>query len=84
MSVLDNFETWKGFLSNKLQEATKSGVGQQAISNIAVEVGDYLSEHVEAKNEEEALLRDLWNVASEEEQQAIANLMMKLVQEKGN
>lgn len=84
MSVLDNFDTWKGFLSNKLQEATESGAGQQAISNIAVEVGNYLSENVEAKNEEEALLRDLWNVASHEEQQAIANIMMKLVQEKGN
>ncbi len=84
MSVLDNFDTWKGFLSNKLQEATESGAGQQAISNIAVEVGNYLSENVEAKNEEEALLRDLWNVASQEEQQAIANIMMKLVQEKGN
>lgn len=84
MSVLDNFDTWKGFLSNKLQEATESGVGKKAVSNIAVEVGDYLSQNVEAKNEEEALLRDLWNAASNEEQQAIANIMMKLVQEKGN
>jgi len=84
MSVLDNFDTWKEFLSNKLQEATESGVGQKAVSNIAVEVGDYLSQNVEAKNEEEALLRDLWNTASNEEQQAIANIMVKLVQEKGN
>lgn len=84
MSVLDNFDTWKGFLSNKLQEATESGIGQKAVSNIAVEVGNYLSQNVEAKNEEEALLRDLWNTASSEEQQAIANIMVKLVQEKGN
>jgi hypothetical protein len=84
MSVLDNFETWKGFLSNKLQEATEKGIGQQVTSNIAVEVGNYLSENVEAKNEEEALLRDLWNSASSEEQQAIANIMIKLVQKKGN
>lgn len=84
MSVLDNFDTWKGFLSNKLQEATESGIGQKAVLNIAVEVGNYLSQNVEAKNEEEALLRDLWNTASSEEQQAIANIMVKLVQEKGN
>lgn len=84
MSVLDNFDTWKGFLSNKLQEATETGIGQKAVSNIAVEVGDYLSQNVEAKNEEEALLRDLWNTASNEEQQAIANIMVKLVQKKGN
>lgn len=80
MSVLDNFETWKDFLSNRLEQAKGQGMSQQTISNVAYEVGDYLSKSVEAKNDEEAVLRELWNAASEEEQQAIANIMVKLVQ----
>lgn len=83
MSVLDNFETWKDFLSNRLEEAQNQGMSQRTISNVAYEVGDYLSKSVEAKNPEEAVLRELWNAASEEEQQAIANTMVKLVQNQG-
>ncbi|WP_163971283.1 DUF3243 domain-containing protein [Oceanobacillus halotolerans] len=84
MSVLDNFDTWKDFLSNRLQQAQTQGMDQQTISNLAYEVGDYLSKSVDAKNSEEAVLRELWNAASEEEQHAIANSMVKLVQNEGN
>lgn len=80
MSVLDNFDTWKDFLANRLQEAQQQGMSQETISNVAYEVGDYLSKSVDAKNTEEAVLRELWNAASKEEQQAIANTMVKLVQ----
>lgn len=80
MSVLDNFDTWKQFLASRLQEAEQQGMSQDTISNVAYEVGDYLSKSVDAKNEEEAVLRELWNAASKEEQQAIANTMVKLVQ----
>ncbi|OZU90257.1 hypothetical protein CIL03_03680 [Virgibacillus indicus] len=84
MSVLDNFDTWKGFLANKLQQAQQQGMSQQTIQNVAHEVGDYLAQSVDAKNNEEAVLRELWNAASEDEQQAIANTMVKLVQNQGN
>ena len=80
MSVLDNFETWKEFLANRLEEAERQGMSQETISNVAYEVGDYLSKSVDAKNEQEAVLKELQEAASKEEQQAIANTMVKLVQ----
>ena len=79
MSVLDNFETWKDFLADKLQQAEAQGMSQQTISSVAHEVGDYLAKSVEAENEETAVIRELWNAASVDEQQAIANTMIKLV-----
>ncbi|WP_368654881.1 DUF3243 domain-containing protein [Ornithinibacillus sp. 4-3] len=82
MSVLDNFETWKDFLANRLGDALQQGLGEETITNLAYEVGDYLASNVEAKNPEEAMLRELWNAASEEEQHAIASTMVKLVQDK--
>ncbi|MFD1037918.1 DUF3243 domain-containing protein [Virgibacillus byunsanensis] len=84
MSVLDNFDSWKDFLANRLNQAQSQGMDQQTISNVAYEVGDYLSKSVNAKNNEEAVLRELWNAASEDEQHAIANSMVKLVQNQGN
>lgn len=84
MSILDDFGTWKEFLSNRLNQAQDHGMSDKTIANVAHEVGDYLSQHVEAKNDEEALLRELWNAASEDEQQALANTMVKLVQDQSN
>lgn len=84
MSVLDNFDSWKGFLSKRLEQAKSSGMEHETITNVAHEVGDYLAEHVDAKNKEEAVLKELWNAASEEEQQAIASSMVRLVEKQGN
>jgi len=80
MSVLDNFSTWKEFLSNKIDQAKDHGMSNQAIANVAQHVGDYLSQHVEPENKEERVLQELWNAASPEEQKAIASTMIKLVQ----
>ncbi len=80
MSVLDNWEQWKGFLGDRLQQAQQEGMNQQVVNDVAYQVGEYLAQQVEPKNEQERVLRDLWNVASEEEQHAIANMMVKLVQ----
>ncbi|MEN1969930.1 DUF3243 domain-containing protein [Lentibacillus sp. N15] len=84
MSVLDNFDTWKDFLANRLEQAQEEGMSQKTISNMAYEVGDYLAKKVEVKNDEEAVLHELWNAASKDEQQAIASSMVKLVQNQGN
>ena len=80
MSVLNNFEQWKDFLQDRMNQAKSEGVDQSTISNLAFEVGEYLAKEVQPKNDEERLLAELWNVASPEEQQAIANMMVKLVQ----
>ncbi|MFC0524203.1 DUF3243 domain-containing protein [Pontibacillus salicampi] len=83
MSVLDNFETWKDFLGDRLHQAQHDGMQDRAVSDLAYEIGDYLAKQVDAKNDQEAVLRDLWNVASPEEQHTIANMMVKLVQNEG-
>ncbi|MBM7603253.1 DUF3243 domain-containing protein [Metabacillus litoralis] len=84
MSVLDNWNEWKGFLGDRLDHAQNEGMNDQVISNLAFEIGDYLAKQVEAKNPQEKVLADLWSVASEQEQHAIANMMVKLVQDNGS
>jgi hypothetical protein len=82
MSVLDSFEQWKSFLGERLEQAQQQGMNREAISDIAYQIGDYLAKQVDPKNPEERVLADLWNVADEQEQHAIANAMVKLVQSK--
>lgn len=83
MSVLDNWDQWKDFLGDRLNQAKQQGLDQETINQLAEQVGDYLSQQVDPKNEQQRVLSDLWSVASQEEQQAIANVMVKLVQNNG-
>ncbi|MHC0037134.1 DUF3243 family protein [Pseudoneobacillus sp. C159] len=80
MSVLDNWQQWKDFLGERLDQAQDQGMSNNVITDLAYQIGDYLAGQVEPKNDQERILSDLWSVASEEEQKAIANMMVKLVQ----
>ncbi|HZW67229.1 MAG TPA: DUF3243 domain-containing protein [Pseudogracilibacillus sp.] len=82
MSVLDNFSSWKEFLANRVEAAQNRGMSNETMSDLAQHVGNYLSDNVTPENKEEQLLKELWNAASEEEQRALANTMIKLVNEK--
>src|SRR5699024_4606471 len=83
MSVLDNYNTWKEFLANRLQQAQQQGMSQETISNVAYEIGDDLASSVVVKNDETKVLRELWNAASAEEQEDLANTLVQLDQNEG-
>ncbi|MFT8321216.1 MAG: DUF3243 domain-containing protein [Bacillus sp. (in: firmicutes)] len=83
MSILESWDQWKDFLADRLHHAQNEGMNDQVIGDLAFQIGDYLSNQVEPKNEQERMLSDLWSVASKEEQHAIANMMLKLVQNNG-
>ena len=70
----------ENFLGDRLNHAQDKGLSDDTINNLAYEIGGYLANEVEAKNEQERVLSDLWSVASEDEQRAIANMMVKLVE----
>ncbi|MFC7441541.1 DUF3243 domain-containing protein [Laceyella putida] len=79
MTVLENFDQWKEFLSNRVHQAEKLGMDRETITDLAYQIGDYLAKDVDPQNVQERLLADLWSVANEEEQRTMANLMVKLV-----
>jgi hypothetical protein len=83
MSVLDNWQQWKDFLGDRLNQAQNAGMNKEVVNDLAFQIGDYLAKQVEPKNDQERILADLWSVASPEEQHAIASIMVKLVQNNG-
>ncbi len=84
MSVLENWDQWKNFLGDRLHQGESQGLDNGAINNIAFEIGDYLAQQVDPKNEQERVLADLWSVASDQEKHAIASVMVKLVENNGS
>lgn len=79
MSVLDNFPDWKHFLNERVDQAQKMGIDNDTISNLAYQIGDYLAQQVDPKNEEERLLKDLWDSSDPEQQRVLAQIMVNYV-----
>lgn len=83
MTVLDNWKQWEDFLADRLHHAQTAGMNQNSINDLAYQIGGYLQDHVDPKNEQQRVLADLWSVADQNEQHAIANMMVKLIQNNG-
>lgn len=79
-TVLTNFATWKHFLADRVSQAKKMGMSEETISSLAFEIGSFLEEKVDPKNEEERVLKELWDVGDESERKVLSCLMVKLVQ----
>jgi hypothetical protein len=79
-TVLSNFSTWKHFLADRIAQGKNMGLTDETISNLAFEIGSFLDEKVDPKNEEQRVLKQLWDAGDESERKTLAKLMVKLVQ----
>ncbi len=79
MTVLENFEQWKSFLNERVQQAESAGLSETTIEDMAFQIGSYLAEDVNPQNREQRVLQELWKVGSSQEQKALADMMVKLV-----
>jgi len=77
--VLSVFEKWKEFLGERVENAQQSGMSDEVISKLAFEIGEFLANKVDPKNDEERVLKEIWDVGNDEERKTIARLMVKLV-----
>lgn len=78
-TVLTSFETWKQFLHDRVQAAENIGLSDDQISKLAYKIGDFLSNKIDPENPQERVLKDLWDVADQDDQKTIAKLMVKMV-----
>ncbi|MGO4106780.1 DUF3243 domain-containing protein [Paenibacillus sp. YAF4_2] len=79
-NVLSNFDNWKEFLSDRVAQAKNNGMTEETIKNLAYEIGSFLDEKVDPKNEQQRVLKQLWDAGDENERKTVAGLMVKLVE----
>jgi hypothetical protein len=79
-TMLSNFDTWKKFLSERVKAAKNLGMSEVTISKLAFEIGQFLDAKVDPKNDEERVLKELWDVADDSERHTIARMMVKLAE----
>lgn len=76
--VLDNFDKWKEFLGTQVDRAQAMGMSDQQITKAASNIGDYLAHKIDPKNPQERLLKQMWDICDEQEQQTMARVMVRL------
>ncbi|WP_375164482.1 DUF3243 domain-containing protein [Domibacillus sp.] len=79
--ILASFDTFKNYLSEKVEKGEKLGMNEEQLAKTAQKVADYLAAHEEPRNREEKLLQELWKVGNEEQQHQLAHLLVRLVQQ---
>lgn len=77
-TILKSFEKWQSFLGDRISEAERFGLNDETIVKLATEIGAYLSDKIDPENAEERLIKEMWDVADEQERYSIARIMVKL------
>ncbi|KZL92926.1 DUF3243 domain-containing protein [Clostridium magnum] len=78
MATLENWDKWKETLGKAVNMGETIGMSDKTINNIAEKVGTFLSNHVDPQNDEERLLKELWDVAAEDDRKVLAKLIVKI------
>ncbi|MGI6711201.1 MAG: DUF3243 family protein [Bacillota bacterium] len=80
LSKLDtsSWEKYKRSLGEAMEVASEMGIPDEQIQLFSQQLGSYLAQNITPDIPENKALKELWEVASPEEQKAIAGLMIKL------
>jgi predicted metal-binding transcription factor (methanogenesis marker protein 9) len=78
-TVLKSYDKWKQFLGQRVSQAELVGMSEETITKLAFQIGEYLQDKIDPENDEERVLKELWDVGNEQERKTLAHLMVKLV-----
>ncbi|MEG3069609.1 MAG: DUF3243 domain-containing protein [Candidatus Syntrophopropionicum ammoniitolerans] len=78
-NMLNNWDQWKRMLGQAVEYAQELGIPNNQINSMAQQLGDILAEKVLPGNPEQQAMKELWEVAENNEKQVLACLMTKLV-----
>lgn len=78
METLENWDKWKEALGKAVDIGETVGMSNKTINNIAEKLGTFLSNNVNPHNDEERLLKELWDVAAEDDRKILAKLIVKI------
>ena len=76
---LKDWEQWKKTVGEAIKTARKLGMPDKLIEVASVKIGDFLTKRICAESPEEALIKDLWDVADHEERKTLGKLLFKVM-----
>lgn len=80
MDFMKDWTTWRETLHQAIKSAKSLGMSDESIKTLSKSVGDFLAEKICPSTKEEELLKEMWDIGTEEERKVIASLIFKMVQ----
>lgn len=72
------WDSWKDALGKAVDIGETVGLSDKTIDNVAERVGTFLSNNVDPRNNEERLLKELWDAGNEDDRKTLAKLVVKI------
>lgn len=70
---------WKKTIGQAVNIGEKVGLDENTIVKVGSKLGNFLDNFVEPENREQRVLKELWDVASAEEQKTLTRVLVKMV-----
>lgn len=78
MDTLKDWDKWKSNLKKAVDLGETVGMSDSAITNVAEKVGTFLSNYVDPRNDEERLLKEMWDVADDQDKKVLAKVITRV------
>lgn len=79
MAHMKDWHDWKETLGKAVDLGETVGFSDKTITKTAERVGTFLSNNIDPRNDEERLLKQLWDAADEKDREILAKLVVKIV-----
>lgn len=80
MEMNTSWDAWKRTLAQAVGLGERMGLDKTEMARRAEQVGDFLAKQVDPANPQQRLLKELWEAGDQEEQRALASMIIKLVE----
>lgn len=79
---INTWQEWLDTLGEALNRAEEMKMPKKIISKSAAQMGEFLFEIIDPNVPENRLLKNMWGLADDKEREALASVMIKLVDKK--
>ncbi len=81
MDRYSEWDKWKKTLGQAVNIGNKMGMNDETVVKVGSRIGDFLDNRLDPENREQRVLKELWDVASEEEQRSLTTMLVKMVKD---
>lgn len=84
IDIINDWDKWKETLSKAVSVGETVGLSDDTLKNLGVRVGKFLASNVDPENHEQRVLKELFDVGSKKEKEALTSMIIKMVQQDKN
>lgn len=76
----ETFRQMLNTLQHRVEDARRSGMSMDEMVQLTSQIGDWLAVDAQPRTQEQRLLKDLWQVADQQDKETLSRLLIQLAQ----